>query len=193
METSAVFMVHFVHFTAADGLEELEKTNWSPLDDQQILYLVGKMGSKRIMTQVSILCLKLQHTLDHNSILCSPSAILRLAFANKYSQLSLLSTDISHCSLSSSACGQRRLPFTLAGITAILLSKWRQKHREKQQFVQQAHSQHKSLGEQRLKYEDQLHSTPMPQPFHPANKYKSDSNSRQIRFTLTHLLELLQP
>lgn len=150
-------MGHFVHCTAADGLEELEKTNWSPLDDQQILYLVGKMGSRRIMTQVSILCLKLQHTLDHNSIFCSPSAILRLAFASKYSQLSLLSTDISHCGLSSSVCGQKQLPFTLAGITAFLLFKWRQKHREKQQFAQQVHCQHKSLGEQWLKYEDQLY------------------------------------
>lgn len=33
METSAAFMVHFVHFTAADGLEESERHNWSPLDD----------------------------------------------------------------------------------------------------------------------------------------------------------------
>lgn len=68
LKTGAAFMVHFVQMTLPNVLEELKENNWSLLDDQQIFYLMDKMGNQGcicfsgdiLMLQIFILCLKLQ-------------------------------------------------------------------------------------------------------------------------------------
>lgn len=44
LKLTAAFVVYFVYLAPPNALEELKETNWSALDDEQVLDFMGKNG-----------------------------------------------------------------------------------------------------------------------------------------------------
>ena len=48
LKLTAAFMVYFVYLTPLNALEELKETNWSALDDEQVLDFMQKWATRNV-------------------------------------------------------------------------------------------------------------------------------------------------